>query len=88
MPFYHQSLTKLHGEPNYDGINCFRNQIKENLTRFTSDLGKRNNGHLSLDLMVVQYNPISNTPYIRTSHPGVLATVRATHHETVTLRDN
>ena len=78
----------MHGEPNYDGLNCLCNSIKANLTSVISYLGGGNHRHLGLGLTAVKYNAISNTAYIRTDNSGTVAPTGATQNETVTLRDD
>ena len=84
----HHTLTKLHSEPENDGINRVHNQTKANLTSVTSDLGGGSREYLDICLSALQYSSIPTTFYIRTVHPGTIAPVRATYHETVTLRDD
>ena len=86
--FRHHTLTKLHGESNYDVLSRLRNKIKANLTGITSDLGGGNNIHLYLGPTTVQYYSIPNTTYNWTCFPSAVAPAGATQHEIVTLRDN
>ena len=85
--FCNHTLKKMHGEPEYDDLILLRNHIIANFTSVTSDLGGGNYEHLGLCLTAVQYNSTFNTAY-RSTHPGALAPVRTTQHETVVLRDD
>ena len=86
--FRHHTLKKLHGDLNYNGLNCLCNLAKSNWTSVISDLDEGNHRHLGIGLTAVQCNAILNTLYIRTGNPGAVAPTGATQHKTVTLRDD
>ena len=50
-------------------------------------LGGGRNGQLGLGLAAAEYFSISQTAYVWPVHPGQVAPVGTTHHETVSLRD-
>ena len=62
--------------------------MKTNAITVVADLDGRQFGHLRLVLSRVEYVLISNVPYVRPAHPGVLAILHGTaHHEVVRLRE-
>ena len=84
--FEYPRLTKIHGEPSFDTLKPFRNEIKANLASVSSELGGGIHGHLGLGFRAVDYNSITpGTPYVRPVHPGATPAVGATQHETLRL---
>jgi len=72
--FEYNNLTKLHGERTYDGVKRLYNELKANYQTVPSNVGA-GNGHLGLVLSPVKYALLSNVPYIRSLHPGILVLV-------------
>ena len=70
--FEYPSLTKIHGEPDYESIKSLKDKLKTNATKISSELGGGNFGHLGLVLTPAEYANISATPYVRPIHPGQL----------------
>jgi len=62
--------------------------LKANAIAVVSDLGGGHFGHLGLVLSPVEYDLISDIPYVRPAHPGALIIPHgAAHHEAVRLRE-
>ena len=76
--FEHKDLTKIHGEPTYDTIKLLHDQIKANAASVRSSLGGGLYGHLGLVLSPTEYAMVSNTPFDRPNHPGVLVIPQGT----------
>ena len=86
--FEHPNLTKIHGEPTFDSIKKIHNEIKANSQSVQSNLGGGTFGHLGLVLNVQQCALLSNAPFIRPAHPGVLAIPPGTtQHRSALMRD-
>ena len=86
--FQYPSLDKIPGEPSYTSLKDLKRQIKANAISVVSDLGGGQFGHLGLVLSPEDYALISDIPYVRPEHPGVLdIPVGTAHHEAVRLRD-
>lgn len=86
--FEFPNLTKIHGEPTFDSIKQLHNEIKANSQNVQSNLGGGQYGHLGLVLNVQQYALLSNAPFIRPAHPGVLVIPNGTtNHRSQLLRD-
>ena len=86
--FEHPRLTKIHGEPSFDTLKPFRNEIKANLASVSSELGGGVHGHLGLGFRDEDYDNIApGTPYVRPLHPGAAPEVGATQHDTIRMRD-
>ena len=60
--FEHPKLSKICGQPDYEGLKTLKNEIKANLASVTSDLGGGAHGHLGLGLTITKYARI--VPYI------------------------
>jgi hypothetical protein len=79
--FEYPDLTRISGEPTYETIHTLINQIKANSMSVHSNLGGGAHGHLGLVLQDQAYAMVSNTPYERPDHPGVLnIPMNATRH--------
>ena len=48
--FEFRTLTRIHGEPNYQALKTMKDQLKSNATAVTSKLGGGAHGHLGLVL--------------------------------------
>ena len=85
--FEYKTLSKIHGEPTYESIKKIKDELKSNASAVNSDLGGGQHGHLGLVLSAAEYQSISNTPYIRPVHPGLLNIPRGTpQHEAHRLK--
>jgi len=85
--FEFPTLDKIHGEPTYTTLKTLKKQLKANGMSVLSDLGGGQFGHLGLVLSPAEYALISNTPYDRPLHPGLLVIPAGTaRHEAVRLR--
>ena len=86
--FEFPNLDKIHGKPNFDSIKKVHNQIKANSQNVQSNLGGGAFGHLGLVLNAQQYALLSNAPFVRPAHPGVLAIPPGTtQHRSALMRD-
>ena len=84
--FEFPTLTKIHGEPNYESLKTIKNELSSNATSVTSDLGGGAHGHLGLLLTPAEYAVVSPVPYVRPGHPGVLNIPAGTpQHESTCL---
>ena len=70
--FAHEDLDKIAGEPSYDTLRTIHTQLKANAASVPSILGGGANGHLGLVIAPEKYALISNTPFNRPYHPGLL----------------
>jgi hypothetical protein len=70
--FEYTDLDRIHGEPNPENLLRFQKQLKANARSVYSNLGGGQHGHLFLVLSDAAYALISNTPFIRPTHPGTL----------------
>ena len=70
--FEYQTLAKIHGEPDYEQLKTMKDKLKTNASKIQSELGGGGHGHLGLVLSPTEYTNISQTPYVRPLHPGVL----------------
>lgn len=79
---------RIHGKPTYSTLKTLKKQLKANATAVVSDLGGGQHGQLGLVLPAADYALISNVPYVRPVHPGLLVIPNGTaHHEAVRLQD-
>lgn len=79
-------LTKIHGEPSFESLRVLHDEIKANALAVTSTLGGGQHGHLGLALSNTDYARISNVPYTRPPHPGLLQIPNGiTQHEATRL---
>ena len=70
--FEYPELDKIQGEPTPDTLLTLKNQLKANASSVPSNLGDGNHGHLALVLHPDKYALISNVPFQRPQHPGIL----------------
>ena len=70
--FEHPTLTKIHGEPTFEGIRLLYKELMVNSQTVYSDLGGGAHGHLGLVLSPRRYAMISNAEFIQPNHPGQL----------------
>ena len=74
-------LDKIHGEPSYETLKNLKEQLKTNALSLSSDLGRREHGHLGLVLTPGEYE--------LPAHPGLLNIPDNTPHITaLTIRYN
>lgn len=86
--FEFPSLTRIHGEPNYDSLKIVKDELRSNATSVTSDLGGGAHGHLGLVLTDVEYQVVSPTAYNRPNHPGpLIIPIGTAQHEATRLRE-
>jgi uncharacterized phage-associated protein len=65
-------LTRIIGIPTYDTLHQMQLELKSNALSVHSNLGGGAHGHLGLLMTNAQYALISDAPYERPEHPGVL----------------
>ena len=65
-------LTKIHGEPNADSLIVLQRELKANASSIYSNLGGATHGHLFLVIPPAQFNLLTNAPFVRPNHPGLL----------------
>jgi hypothetical protein len=70
--FEYTDLDRIHGEPNPENLLRFQKQLKANARTVYSNLGGAQHGHLFLVLSPTAYALISNTLFVRPTHPGLL----------------
>ena len=86
--FEYPTLTPIRGEPTADTLILLRKQLKANAKSVPSNLGGGNFGHLGLVIPPNRYNLISNIPFDRPNHPGLLVIPPGTaQHAAATMRD-
>ena len=86
--FEHPTLTKIHGEPTFEGIRTIHQELMINAQTVHSDLGGGAHGHLGLVLSPRRYALLSNAAYNRPVHPGQLVIPAGnTIHMARTMRD-
>ena len=86
--FEHPTLTRIHGEPTFEGIRQLHKEVMVNAQTVHSDLGGGAHGHLGLTLSPRRYALISNAPYNRPTHPGqLIIPAGTTQHMARTIRD-
>lgn len=76
--FEFPELTKIHGEPDSESLLRMRNELKANAQSVYSNLSDGAHGHLALVLSDQQYGLITNAPFVRPVHPGVLTIPQGT----------
>ena len=86
--FEHRTLTKIHDDPYFIGLQKLNNQIMANLASTDTELGGDNNRHVGLGLMVATYISVSVIAFTCPVHLGAVAPLRFTQHELVRLRDD
>ena len=70
--FKYPTLTKIHGEPTFEGVRQLHKEVMANAQTVYSELGGGSHGHLGLVLSPGRYVLISNAEYNRQNHPGQL----------------
>lgn len=70
--FENPELTRITGEPSFDSLHTLLNELKANAMSVHSNLGGGAHGHLGLVIPPNAYALVSNTPFDRPVHPGVL----------------
>ena len=86
--FEHPTVTKIHGEPTFEGIRTIHKELMINAQTVYSDLGGGAHGHLGLVLSPRRYALLSNADYVRPQHPGQLVIPPGTtQHMVRTLKD-
>jgi hypothetical protein len=71
--FQYQTLTKIHGNPNYESLAKLEKEIKANGKSVPSTLGGGNQGHLGLVSSALAYERSApGTPFVRPAFPPVL----------------
>ena len=70
--FEFKDLTKIHGEPTYEGLKILVNEIKSNAQAVNCPMGGGLHGYLGLVLSPRQYATVSNVPFERPMAPGPL----------------
>ena len=86
--FEHPNLTKIHGEPTFEGIRQLHKELMVNAQTVYSDLGGGAHGHLGLVLSPRRYSLISNADFVRPVHPGQLVIpAGTTMHMARTLKE-
>jgi hypothetical protein len=65
-------LTRIIGIPTYEALHQMQLELKTNALSVHSNLGGAQHGHLGLLMTNAQYALVSDTPYERPEHPGVL----------------
>ena len=62
--FEFQTLTKIHGEPEYGNLKTMKDELKANAAAVTSDLAGGRHGHLGLVLTAPEMLSVTAVPYI------------------------
>ena len=71
--FEHKDLTRIVGEPMFDGLHHMLLQVKANLSSVPSTLGGGTHGYAGAMLSVATYATLAPmTPFITPTHPGTL----------------
>ena len=87
--FEFPTLTKVHGELDFQKLKQIKNEIKANVSLIQSTLGGGAHGHLGLVLTPVEYALVSGTPYVRPVFPGILIVpANTTQHAANAMRDD
>ena len=63
-------ITKITGEPNYEGLKHLKDQLKANAASIPTTLGGSTHGYLGLILSPAAYATIAATQFIEPVHPG------------------
>ena len=61
--FEYPTLTKIHGEPTFEGVRTLHKELMVNAQTVHSELGRGAHGHMVLVLTPGRYALISNDPY-------------------------
>ena len=86
--FEYPTLTKLHGESTFEGVQILHKELMVNAQTVHSELGGGTHRYLGLVLSPGRYALISNAPYNRPQHPGQLVIPAGTMlHMARTLTD-
>ena len=86
--FEFPTLDKIHGEPTFATLLRMKKLLKANAISLTSDLDGGQFGHLGLVLTPQDYTLLSQVPYARPAHLGVLVIPAGTaQHEAIRLRE-
>ena len=86
--FEYPTLTRIHGEPTFEGIRQLHKEVMVNAQTVHSDLGGGAHGHLGLTLSPRHYTLISSAQYNRPTHPGqLIIPPGTTQHMARTIRD-
>ena len=86
--FEHPTLTKIHGEPMFEGVWQLHKEVMVNAQTVHSDLGGGTHGHLGVVLSPRRYALLSNAEYHRLNHPGqLIVPAGMTLHMARTMRD-
>ena len=86
--FEYPTLTKLHGESTFEGVQILHKELMVNAQTVHSELGGGTHRYLGLVLSPGRYALVSNVPYNRPQHPGQLVIPAATTlHMARTLKD-
>ena len=84
--FEYPILTKIQGQPTYVTLKIIKDEMKENATSVSKDLGGSANGYIGLILIPIKYENASLIPYVKTVHPGTLDVhPGTTQHESTRL---
>ena len=86
--FEHSTLTRIHGEPTFEGIRLLHKEVMVNAQTVHLDMGGGSHGYLGLTLSPRCYTLISNAQYNRPTHPGqLIIPAGTTQHIARTLQD-
>ena len=87
--FEFPTLTKVHGELDFQKLKQIKNEVKANASLITSTLGGGAHGHLGLVLTPAEYALVSGTPYNRPVFPGqLIVPPGTTQHAANAMRDD
>ena len=67
--FQHKFLTRVHGKPHFEYLKILLDELKANVSSFTSTLGGGMYGHLSLLLSDIIYATFSATSFVSSTNP-------------------
>ena len=83
-------ITKITGEPNYEGLKNLKDQLEANVTSIPTTLGGGTHGYLGLILSPATYATIAATQFIEPiypgQHPNIPAGTSATNTSTIVRR--
>ena len=86
--FEKKELTKIRGEPTYESLQLLIKELKANASTVHSNLGGGEFGLLGLVISPTSYEMISETPFVRPTHPGSLTIPQGTtQHAARTLKE-
>ena len=89
--FQYPTLSVIHGEPTYEGLQELKDELKANAATVSSNLGGGSHGHLGLIMTLAEYTNLApETPYITPVHPGPLIIAEGTtqHNSTRLTREH